>query len=170
MYRYYQCGSRTSRSLCDYHTHRSEALETQVRAALSDARKSATARQSQNGSSSGYAAETKRLRAKARRLDRRLEQYLDATVRGGLTKEKLQATALALAAEQLQVEESLAITTRLSEQQASEGERERRQAAVRERLIQSWDELPLRERQTMLREILSRIVVGDDMVELVLQP
>jgi cell division protein ZapA (FtsZ GTPase activity inhibitor) len=120
--------------------------------------------------SSGYEEETKRLRAKARRLDRRLEQYLDATVSGGLTREKLQVTALTLAAEQLQVEESLATTTRLIEQQASEGERQRRQSAVRQRLVESWDDLPFRERQAMLREILSRIVVGDDMVELVLQP
>ena len=170
MYRYYQCGSRTSRSLCDYHTHRSEALEAQVHGALADARKSATLREAQNGSSSGYAEETKRLRAKARRLDRRLEQYLDAAVSGGLTREKLQATGLTLAAEQLQVEESLLTASRLIEQQASEGERQRRQNAVRERLVESWDQLPLGERQAMLREILSRIVVGDEMVELVLQP
>ena len=169
MYRYYQCGSRTSRSLCDYHTHRSDELEAQVKSALGDTRSPVAARQSQNGSVSDYLDETKRLRTKAKRLDRRLEQYLDSAVSGGMPREKLHATALALAAEQLQVEEALAVSIRLAEQQASEGERHRRQDVVRSRLAESWENLPVRERQEMLREILSRIIVTDDMVELVLR-
>jgi hypothetical protein len=84
-----------------------------------------------------------------------------------MPREKLQATGLALAAEQLQVEEALAVSIRLAEQQASEGERHRRQDVVRSRLAESWEDLPVRERQEMLREILSRVVVTDDMVELV---
>jgi hypothetical protein len=84
-----------------------------------------------------------------------------------MPREKLQAIGLALAAEQLQVEESLAVTLRLAEQQASEGERHRRQEAVRARLASRWAELPVRERQEMLREILSQVIVADDMVELV---
>jgi len=169
LYRYYQCGSRTSRSLCDYHTHRSDVLESQVRTALKDGKSTPAVRQSQNGSVSDYVEEAKRLRTKARRLDRRLEQYLDAAVNGGLAREKLQATGLALATEQLQVEESLANANRLVEQQASESERRRRQDTIRARLADGWDELSVRERQEMLREILARIVVGDDMVELVLR-
>jgi DNA invertase Pin-like site-specific DNA recombinase len=31
IYRYYQCESRTNRSLCDYHTRRAEALEEEIR-------------------------------------------------------------------------------------------------------------------------------------------
>jgi len=84
-----------------------------------------------------------------------------------MPREKLHAIGLALAAEQLQVEESLAVTLRLAEQQASESERHRRQEAVRTRLAGRWEELPVRERQEMLREILSQVIVADDMVELV---
>lgn len=167
VYRYYQCGSRTSRSLCDYHTHTSDQLEAQVRTMLGDKKGAAASRQSQNGTTSDYADETKRLRTKAKRLDRRLEQYLDSAVSGGIPREKLQATGLALAAEQLQVEESLAATLRLADQQANEGERHRRQEVVRARLADGWNDLPLRERQEMLREILDHIIVADDMVELV---
>lgn len=36
LYRYYQCESRTNRSLCDYHTRRAEDLEEEVHRALLD--------------------------------------------------------------------------------------------------------------------------------------
>jgi site-specific DNA recombinase len=168
LYRYYQCGSRTSRSLCDYHTHRAEDLEARVRAALGD-RKSTSARpQSQNGSAVEHASEElRRLRTKARRLDRKLEQCLDAAASGGLAREKLQATGLALAMEHLQVEDGLELTSRLAEQQAGEKERLRRHEVLRVRLANGWDEFSLRERREMLREMLARIVVRDDGVELV---
>jgi hypothetical protein len=84
-----------------------------------------------------------------------------------MPREKLQAAGLTLAAEQLQVEESLANATRLVEQQASESERHRHQEATRLRLVQGWDEYSIKERQEMLKEIIARIVVGDDLVELV---
>jgi len=84
-----------------------------------------------------------------------------------MPQEKFHATGLALAAEQLQVEESLAVTIRLAEQQASEKDRHRRQEVVRTRLAGGWDDLPVRQRQEMLREILSQVIVADDMVELV---
>ena len=167
LYRYYQCGSRTSRSLCDYHTHRTDVLESQVHSALSSKKGASTTRQSQNGSAADYVSELKRLRTKSRRLDRRLEQCLDAVVSGGMPREKLQAAGLTLAAEQLQVEESLVNATRLVEQQATESERHRHQETTRHRLVQGWDQYPIKERQEMLKEILARIVVGDDLVELV---
>jgi DNA invertase Pin-like site-specific DNA recombinase len=170
MYRYYQCGSRTSRSLCDYHTHRAEHLEAQVRAMLADKKTAAHRGRQQNGAAADYEQETRRLRTKAKRLDRRLEQSLDAAAAGGMPREKLHSTGLALAAEQLQVEESLAAVMRLAEQQASESERHLRQESVRARLTQGWDEFPVRERQEMLREILGRIVVSDDMVDVVFRP
>jgi site-specific DNA recombinase len=169
VYRYYQCGSRTSRSLCDYHTHRAEGLESQVRSALTDGKDIPVVRQSHNGSASDHADEVRRLRLKARRLDRRLEQCLDAAASGALARERLQSTALALATEHLQIEESLAQATRLAEQQASESERHRRQEVVRARLTEGWDQFTIRERQTMLREILARVVAGDEVVELVLR-
>ncbi len=169
-YRYYQCGSRTSRSLCDYHTHRAEDLEAQVRDALGDRQAGTSGRHSKNGSAAEHAAEeVKRLKTKARRLDRRLEQVLDAAASGSLDRDKLHSAGLALASELLQVEESLAQANRVAEQQASETERSRRQEVVRSRLVGGWNELSLGERRDMLREILARIVVSDDGVELVIR-
>jgi site-specific DNA recombinase len=170
MYRYYQCGSRTSRSLCDYHTHRAVDLEAQVRSALTDKRLAVEQRQPQNGSADDFEQEVKRLRTRQRRLDRRLEQSLDAAVAGGMPRDKLHSTGLALAAEQLQVEESLAAAARLAEQHATESERHERQEVVRARLTQTWDDLPIPERQEMLREIMSRVIVSDDLVEVVFRP
>jgi site-specific DNA recombinase len=169
MYRYYQCGSRTSRSLCDYHTRRAEDLETHVRRSLADGKNAGPLKQSHNGAASEHANEARRLRSKARRLDRRLEQTLDAAAGGGLPRARLHAVGLALAAEQLQIEENLANAARLAEQQADDRERLRHLETVRARLTAGWDDFTLGERQTMLREILAHVVVGDDMVELVLR-
>ena len=91
IYRYYQCGSRTSRSLCDYHTHRAEELEAQVRIGLGDSKESPLSPPIPERIGVRHADEVKRLRTKGRRLDRRLEQYLDAAASGGLAREQLQS-------------------------------------------------------------------------------
>jgi site-specific DNA recombinase len=169
-YRYYQCGSRTNRSLCDYHTHRSEQLEAEVYKAIRDIKRLVNPRASQNGSELQHTGdEIKRLRTKARRLDRRLEQYLDAAAGGGMDRDKLQALGLAIANEQSQVEESLVVASREAEQHATEAERRRRREGVLRQLRDGWHSYDLAQRQQLLREALARIVVMDDGVELVLR-
>jgi hypothetical protein len=169
-YRYYQCGSRTNRSVCDYHTHRAEELENDVHRAIRDVRKGSSSRASQNGSALHHAEEEiRRLKTKARRLDRRLEQYMDAAAGGSLDREKLQSLGMALANEHSQVEETLAETTRVAEQHSSEGERRRRQEDIVRRLRDGWGSFSVEQTQELLREALSRIVVRDDGVELVLR-
>jgi site-specific DNA recombinase len=169
-YRYYQCGSRANRSLCDYHTHRAEELESDVHKAIRDVKKGSGARASQNGSSLQDAEEEiRRLRTKSRRLDRRLEQYMDAATGGTLDRDKLQALGLALAAEHSQVEESLAVSAKAVEQHSSEGERRRHQEDILKRLRDGWESDSVDERQELLREALARIVVTDESVELILR-
>jgi hypothetical protein len=169
-YRYYQCGSRTNRSLCDYHTHRAEELEREVHRAIREIRKGSTSRASQNGSALHNAEEEiRRLRTKARRLDRRLEQYLDAAAGGTMEREKLQSLGLALANEHTQVEETLVATTRMAEQYSSEGERRRHQEAILKQLRDGWATCTIAERQDLLREALDRIIISDEGVELVLR-
>lgn len=169
-YRYYQCGSRTNRSVCDYHTHRAEELESDVHKAIRDLKKGSGARASQNGSSLQHAEEEiRRLRTKAKRLDRRLEQYLDAASGGSLDREKLKSLGLALANEHLQVEESLAVATRMAQQHSSESDRRRQQEDILRRLRDAWESYAVEERQELLREALARIVVSDEGVDLILR-
>ena len=171
-YRYYQCESRTNRSLCDYHTRRAEELEAEVRQALVSGKTTPLVKQSKNGAAAAARTEDeiRRLRDKARRLDRRLEQYLDAAASGALNADKLRALGLAVGTEHLQLEEHLAESSRLAQQQATDSERRRRREQVRQRLQQDWDVLQFSERQELLREVLARIVVKDDSIEAVLRP
>jgi site-specific DNA recombinase len=162
-YRYYQCESRTNRSLCDYHTKRAEDLEEEVHQTLV----AQTFPFGRNGAAQvDPATLSDRLRDKVRRLDRRLEQYLDTAAGGNLSAEKLQAAATALASQQLEVEDRLVEATRMAHQQASEEERLRYVEKTLRRLREEWTELSFDDRRELLREGLERIVVKDDKVEL----
>lgn len=166
-YRYYQCESRTNRALCDYHTRRAEELENAVHQALQ-----ATALP-HNGHTNGAAlnpeAQMTRLRDRVRRLDKRLEQCLDAAAGGSLNPEKLQTAAVGIATEQLQLEDRLVDANRQALQQATEAERRHAIEKTLRRLREEWDELPFVDKQDLLREGVERIVVSDDEVQLVLR-
>lgn len=173
-YRYYQCESRTNRSLCDYHTRRAAALEEDVRQAILGQAQSLAPAVPRAGAEAAMLAEaqasSRRLRARLRRLDRRLEQYLDAATRGRLGRERFDSISLALGAEQLALEESLAEAERFAHQQASAAERGRRRERALTRLRNEWDRLPALQRQALLRELVERVVVRDDGIRAVLRP
>lgn len=168
-YRYYQCESRTNRSLCDYHTRRAEDLEEDVRRSLK-VRGAAASRPARNGAQAITEAQIRRLKDKARRLDRRLEECLDSAISGRLDHDKLRTLALSIAAEQLQLEEQLLESHRLAESQASEAQRRRQREQVIRRLRADWNSLPFGERRGLICEVLERIVVKDDGIEMVLKP
>jgi site-specific DNA recombinase len=170
-YRYYQCESRTNRSLCDYHTRRAEELEEDVRRNLKT-RSAAASRPPRNGVQAADEAEVqiRRLKDKARRLDRRLEECLDSAISGRLDQEKLRTLALSIAAEQLQLEEQLVESHRRAEIQASEAQRRRQREQVIRRLRADWSSLSFGERRDLIREVLDRIVVKDEGIEMVLKP
>jgi site-specific DNA recombinase len=166
-YRYYQCESRTNRSLCDYHTRRAEDLEKAVHQALIAA--AASANGHGNGSARDPEVQLTRLRDRVRRLDKRLEQYLDAATAGNLNAEKLQAAAVAIATEQMHLEDRLLDASRQAQQQASEEERRRAIDKTLRRLREEWDDLEFGDKQELLREGVERIVVTDEDVQLVLR-
>jgi site-specific DNA recombinase len=173
-YRYYQCESRTNRSLCDYHTRRAAVLEEEVRQAILGQGQSSVPALPRAGDGAAVVAEaqasSRRLRARLRRLDRRLEQHLDAVTRGRLSRERFDSLSLALGAEQLALEEILAEAERFAHQQASADERVRRQERALTRLRNEWDRLPPPQRQALLRELLERVVVRDDGIRALLRP
>jgi DNA invertase Pin-like site-specific DNA recombinase len=164
VYRYYQCESRTNRSLCNYHTRRAQALEDEVREELVNGQ----AEELEGASDAGGVdadRQGKQLREKMRRLDRRLQQHLDAAVVGRIDEERLHSLGLELAGELLAAEEALTERERQAQQQATETERRqhRRDALVRYR--EQWDQLAFAERYDLLRQLLERVVVRDDSIE-----
>ena len=170
-YRYYQCASRTNRSICDYHTRRAEALEEEARQSLQGG-ESAPAPPQGDAAAALAEAETRnqRLRQKIRRLDRRLEQYLDAAASGQIEAEGLRSLGLTVAAQQLELEANLAASQRLAQQQATVADRKRQRQELFARLRDDWGRLPFSQRQELLRELLERVVVRDDDIETLMRP
>ncbi len=173
-YRYYQCESRTNRSLCDYHTRREEELEAEVRRALLGNSGRSKPALVVTGDEAAVLAEAearcRRLRDKLRRLDRRLVQQMEGAASGRLSLERLRTLSLTLAQEQLQVEEALAEAQRAVQQQATETERRRQRQRSYLRLRQEWDRLDFGQRRQLICELVDRIVVRDDGIETLLRP
>jgi len=174
LYRYYQCESRTNRSLCDYHTRRTEDLEEEVRRSLLGDSETLKPALPTTGDEGAVLAEVegqcRRLRDKLRRLNRRLEQYMDAAASGRISAERLATLALALAQEQLKVEEALAQAQRALEQQQTEAERRRLRQQALTRLRDEWERLEFHQRRELLRELIDRVVVRDDGIQTFLRP
>jgi site-specific DNA recombinase len=171
-YRYYQCESRTNQSVCDYHTQRAEELEERVRSSLDGMDGVAIMPQAGNEAQVHAEWEEKatRLRTRTRQLDHRLDDQLTSAAKGRITREQLQKLSMATAASRLRLEEELEeIDHKIGEQQnASERSHGRRKAMAS--LLDGWRLLAMGERQSLLREVVDRVVVKDDGIQVVLRP
>jgi site-specific DNA recombinase len=167
-YRYYQCGSRTNQSICDYHTRPAPQLEDEVRLAAAAALERLVQGETPEIGGGNLLDDPKRLRTRLRQLDRRLEQYLDLASSGRISAERLRTLSTELAQQQLEVEDALAEINRRSRERDARTERihlhEERIATLRE----GWEDLDFAERQALLRDILERVNVTDEGVEVVL--
>jgi site-specific DNA recombinase len=163
-YRYYQCESRTNQSICDYHTRRAADLEQQVRQALPEAALRSATRDSGSSSPERAQRERDRLAARLKSLDRRIEKYVEGAAKGTLTKERMRQQSVAAAAERLALEDAIEEAEKVAgrgiEREAAAGQR---QAAV-DALTAAWDDLPFRERQQALRNLVAHVTVTDDAV------
>jgi len=172
-YRYYQCESRTNRSLCDYHTRRVGQLEEEVRQALLGNKSSAVVAVPKAGDDAAVLQEAearcRRLRGRLRRLDKRLEEYMNEAVRGRLSAERMRSLGMDVAAEGLSLEESLAEAERFVKQQASAAERQQQKERALARLRDEWDHLAPLEQQSLLGKLLERVVVWDDSIRVQLR-
>lgn len=171
-YRYYQCESRTNQSMCDYHTQRAEALEEQVRATLSGVDGAPLLPKA--GDEALVLAEwterANRLRARLRQLDRRLEEQLSAAAKGRIGREQLHKLSIATAAQRLKLEEELEETERRIQEQADASERSRGRQKTLAWLLDGWATLPIDEKQSLLREVVDRVVVRDEGIQVLLRP
>lgn len=171
-YRYYQCESRTNQSVCDYHTQRAEELEDRVRATL--AGMDGVPVLPQAGNEEQVRAEweetANRLRTRLRQLDHRLDDQLTAAAKGRINREQLQKLSMTTAGQRLRLEEELeGVQHKVQEQQdASERSRGRRKALAS--LLDGWASLAMGERQSLMREVVDRVVVLDESIQVVLCP
>lgn len=170
-YRYYQCESRTNQGTCGYNTHRAEELESQVRAQL------ATIDPSKFASASGdesviahWQQEAQRLEDRLQQIDRRMARSLEEAAASKITLDGLRHQGMAMADERLKIEEELRDAHWRSENYSSEAERRRTRNAAQDVLVNRWDDLPMPDRQQLLRELVDYVKVGDEGIELVLKP
>ncbi|MEX2158228.1 MAG: recombinase family protein [Dehalococcoidia bacterium] len=171
-YRYYQCESRTNQSMCDYHTQRADELEEQVRTLLAGLDGAALLPQAGNQEEvlAEWTQRLERLRGRLRQLDKRLEEQLSAAAKSRITREQLHKLSITTAGERLRTEEELEDTERRIQDQTDASERTRGRQKALAILLDGWDEQPVEEKQQHLREMLDRVVVRDEGIELVLRP
>jgi site-specific DNA recombinase len=170
-YRYYQCESRTNQSVCQYHTQRAEVLEERVRETLAQL-PSANVPTAGDPAAviAGTSTEMQRLRTRLRQLDKRLEQALDAAAQGKVPRDRLRAYTREIAEEQIAVEEALLELERRAEEQSEANARRERRERVLNELLDGWTVIPLEERQSLLREIIDRIVITAEGPQVHLRP
>ena len=170
-YRYYQCESRTNQGICNYNTQRAEDLEQTVRQQLRDLdpRQLATAGNDE-AVIEQWQAEARRIRERLHQIDRRLNRELEAAANDSANSDRLRANGQSLAEERLRIEEELRDAEWRAEHYASAAERRRTRNAALELLVQDWENLPLDDKQRLLRELIDQVRVGDEGVNLVLRP
>ena len=173
-YRYYQCQSRTNQSLCDYHTRRADDLENEVRqrsryprfrrrARLPPGRRPGRRLCRVEGRVRGDAAPPFPARQAAGaphgcRRPRSPEPREAAIARTGALRRASRDRRRLLAAE------------RRVEEQASVAARRRAQEQALLRLCDRWDSLDFASRRSLLRDVVDRVVVSDDGIEVLLRP
>ena len=164
-YRYYQCESRTNQSVCSYHTRRADDLELEVRARLGEIFASGNGFPLSSDAATVLAEQQtdhERLRTRLRAIDKRLQGYVEAAVKGRLSHEKMHKLSVAAAADRLAVEDSIeAAEVRIGEYADADGRRIARGREV-SALLDGWESASFSRRYTGLREVLSRVTVTDN--------
>ncbi len=173
-YRYYQSEARTNQSVGDYHTRRADDLETEVLQHLTGAIPGAVQPAVLSaGDATAFAAEIagaeSRVRGRIRGVEKRLQDHLDRAARGALPRDEMRRIANELIQEYQQAEEELAGLQRRSAAQTSEEEQRRHREQQLDRLRTEWDGLGFDDRQTLIRDIVERVVVDGDAVRTVLR-
>ena len=167
-YRYYQCESRTNRSVCGYQTHRAKDLEGEIIKRLADKNPAtSTSNRELQALMVEAEAQTRRLMDKLKRLDRRLEQYLDAGVSGRLSNERVWSLGQAAAGEQLAIEASLTEASLRAQHQLSAEQHRQQQDIALKRLQKEWEKLSFSDQRETLRQLVERVVVASPDLEIV---
>ncbi len=158
-YRYYQCESRTNQSVCGYHTRRAADLEREVREAIA----SVTPGGAPTRDPSTRPRAVARVTAKLRAIERKLDERATAATKGRIDRDRLRAECAAAAIEQLALEDQLEAAEQAGPSVGSEP------TAAADALLASWDAASFADLQASLREIVERITVNEEGVQVVLR-
>ncbi len=171
-YRYYQCESRTNQSVCDYHTQRADELEEYVRASLEQIEEPGIAPVAGNDAAvtAEWTAEKERLEGRLRQLDRKLEGHVAAAAKGRSTREQFQQRGVTTASERLRLEEALEEVERKLKDQTDATKRRQARERSLAKLLDGWKTLSFAEKQALLRDLVDRVVVMDDGVQVLPKP
>ena len=155
-YRYYQCQSRTNQGMCGYHTWRSDVLEKRV---LDHAREALESGDAKLHLSDAAFRRTPNVEKGAERLNSQFLKALESAAAGITSLERLRST----------LEEVDDQRNTLMGMVSSEGPlTEAAASGDLSSLLQGWDSLDRDTSGHVLRALVSRVSVGDDSVQLVL--
>jgi site-specific DNA recombinase len=170
-YRYYQCLSRTNQSMCDYHTRRAADLEEEVRLKAADQLEQALATVRPLAQTEATVTEeVARLRQRVRQLDRQLEGYMDAAAHRQLSMERLHELGLDVTERQMETDEAIAQLEGRRRLVETLKDQQRARDAALKGLRDGWSALDFDHQQELLREIVERVTIFDDRIELLLRP
>ena len=171
-YRYYQCESRTNQSMCDYHTQRADELEEQVRTLLSspDGATMPDFAGNEQQVMAEWVEKADRLRTRLKTIDRRFEDQFAAAAKGRVTHEQLHKLSMKAASQRLDLEGDLEDVDRRIGDQANASERLRGRQKALATLLDGWPALGMAEKQSLLREIVDKVVVLDEGVQVIIRP
>ncbi len=162
-YRYYRCGSRVNQSVCSYHTKRAGLLEQQVLELMGQRLKEPVTLQ--DGPSNSDVATA--LKSRLRSLDGRFQRYLDNVAKGILPVEKLKPAAIPLIRETRRLENRLATLERQPDRVAQQEAWWQQLRGTCADLQEQWRQLSPSDRRLYLGDLVERVVVYDDRVEIV---
>ena len=117
-----------------------------------------------------FVEKAERLRTRLRTIDRRMEDQFSAAAKGRVTHDQLQKLSLKAAAQRLELEEELEDNERRIADQADASERVRARKKALAALLDGWGMLSLPEKQSLLREVVDRVVVQDDGLQVMIRP
>ena len=172
-YRYYQCESRTNQNSCGYNTQRSHELEERVRALLAEGG-TAVSTMKRAGNVDSYTldlmAQMDRIDSQVRRNQRRVEELVGDAAHGHISLERMRAVGVDLIHEHEVLDHQRRERKNRLEAQASEGERQQHLTDTRERIARTWDKIEFAELQQKLREVVEKIEVDGEEIQLFLRP
>jgi len=161
-YRYYRCGSRVNQSVCNYHTRRAGELEQQVLDAMTERlQQPAPAVEPE-----APVETTASLKARLRQIDGRFQRQLDSVVKGALALDKLRPSVTPLLREARRLDQRLALLERQPDRLAQQEAWWQQLRGTCADLRDQWRGLSPTDRRLYLGDLLERVVVSDEGVEL----
>lgn len=169
-YRYYQCESRTNQSVCRYNTRRAKELEGEVLEKLRQHHITAgqgDAVSTAEPDSSGLEGE--KLRSRLKLLEKRMRRHIQQVSKGKMSVDSMRNLSAELVQEQRSLERRLGEIESHAAERSIYLERKKRLEKTLTEICERWESLSFTERRALLLDVVDRVVVHDDKIDLVLR-